>query len=141
MKLLKICLILCVALISNAKCGSEEAKAAAEECKEEVGATDDDVEAMFKFESAGSMEAKCLHACVMKRFGLINGDGKMDRDKAIEILENIASGDNEQQALGVEIVEACEGIEVDEDHCEAAEEYRSCMHDKGKENGFKMGRV
>lgn len=25
--------------------------------------------------------------------------------------------------------------------CEAAEEYRTCMHAKAKENGFVMGRV
>nr|AYN70632.1 odorant-binding protein 19d1 [Bactrocera minax] len=141
MKFLNIGLIVCVTLISNAMCDYEEAKAAAELCKEEVGATDDDVETILKFEPAGTMEAKCLHACIIKRFGVMNGDGKIDRDKAMEILTIIASGNGEQQALGVEVLEACADIDVNEDHCEAAEEYRTCMHAKAKENGFIMGRV
>nr|XP_014090131.2 uncharacterized protein LOC106617458 [Bactrocera oleae] len=141
MKLFNICLIVCVALISNAKCGHEEAKAAAEECKDEVGATDDDVETILKFEPAETMEAKCLHACVIKRFGVMNGDGKIDRDKAMEVLTIITSGNEEQHALGVEVLEACADIDVNDDHCEAAEEYRTCMHAKAKENGFVMGRV
>ncbi|XP_039960308.1 uncharacterized protein LOC120774650 [Bactrocera tryoni] len=141
MKLLNICLIVCVALISNAKCNYEEAKAVANECKEEVGATDDEVESVLKFEAAETMTEKCLGACVMKRFGVMNGDGKFDREKAMEVLEVIANGNEEQHALGVEVLDACADIDVNEDHCEAAEEYRSCMHAKAKEIGFVMGRV
>nr|QKN21091.1 odorant-binding protein [Bactrocera correcta] len=141
MKILYICLIVCAALISNAKCDHEKAKAVANECKEEVGATDDEVESFLKFEAAETMTAKCLGACVIKRFGLMNGDGKIDREKSIEILEIIANGNEEQQALGVEVLDACADIDVNEDHCEAAEEYRSCMHAKAKEIGFEMGRV
>lgn len=45
----------------------------------------------------------------------MNGDGKIDRDKAMEILTIIASGNGEQQALGVEVLEACADIDVNED--------------------------
>ncbi|XP_053951178.1 general odorant-binding protein 19d-like [Anastrepha obliqua] len=142
MRFLNIFLILCAAFISYAEChDSEKARAVANECKDEVGATDADVDSMFNHEPAGSSEAKCLHACVMKRFGLLNDEGKMDKEKALDILEKIHGDDEEQQNLGKEVVEACGDIEVDEDHCEAAEEYRMCIHGKAEENGFKLGRV
>lgn len=32
----------------------------------------DDVETILKFEPAGTMEAKCLHACIIKRFGVVS---------------------------------------------------------------------
>ncbi|XP_067637850.1 general odorant-binding protein 19d-like isoform X2 [Eurosta solidaginis] len=142
MKFVNVLLIVCIAFISYIECGDiEEVKAAAVECKESTGATDEDVERMFKREPAASTEAKCLHACVMQRFGLMNADGKMDKQKALEILKMIAAGDEEQEKLGLEIVETCADIEVNEDHCEASEEYRICMHDKAAESGFKLGRI
>nr|WDE30515.1 odorant binding protein 13 [Neoceratitis asiatica] len=142
MKFLNICLIVCTALIANSKCHDfEGVRIIAQECKDEVGATDDDVETMFKHDPAGSTEAKCLHACVMKRFGLMNDDGKMDKEKATDILKVIADGNEEQESLGLEVLETCVDIDVNEDHCEAAEDYRACMHAKATENGFTMSRV
>ncbi|XP_067634950.1 general odorant-binding protein 19d-like [Eurosta solidaginis] len=142
MKFFNVILIVCVAFISYIECVDiEEIKAAVVKCKESSGATDEDVKRIFKRQPAASKEAKCLHACVMQFVGLMNDDGKMDKEKALEILKIIAAGDEEQEKLGLEIVETCGDIEVNEDHCEASEEYRMCMRDKAVENGFKLVRI
>lgn len=48
-------------------------------------------------------------------FDKMNGDGKIDRDKAMEVLTIITSGNEEQHALGVEVLEACADIDVNDD--------------------------
>lgn len=45
----------------------------------------------------------------------MNDDGKMDKEKATDILKIIASGNEEQESLGLEVLETCVDIDVDED--------------------------
>uniref|UniRef100_T1PF47 PBP/GOBP family protein n=1 Tax=Musca domestica TaxID=7370 RepID=T1PF47_MUSDO len=118
-----VVLALAVGYIKSEELTKENAIAVAAACKEEQGASDDDVEALKNHEAPSTHEGKCMAACIMEKFGVL-ADGKMVKEKAIEV--GIALfGDDEAKATA--IVEACESLEVDDDHCEAAVQYGACL--------------
>ncbi|XP_023162265.1 general odorant-binding protein 19d [Drosophila hydei] len=116
----------------------EHAAEVAEECKTETGATDEDVEHMMKHEPAESHESKCLRACMLKKFEIMNDEGKMSKEHALEMIKLISKGDADMEAAATDIVDKCEAIEVPEDHCDAAAAYEKCIVDHIHEHGLSL---
>ncbi|KAH8356864.1 general odorant-binding protein 19d [Drosophila serrata] len=110
----------------------------ANECKAETGATDEDVEEMMKHDEPERHEAKCLRACVMKKFQIMTEDGKLSKEHAIEMVKAISKHDAEKEDAPAEVVEKCEALEVPEDHCEAAVTYEGCIYEQMKEHGLEL---
>ncbi|KAH8272275.1 hypothetical protein KR044_004214 [Drosophila immigrans] len=110
----------------------------AEECKTETGASDEDVQHMLQHEPTESHEGKCLRACAMKKFGIMDDAGKLSKEHALELFKAVSKDDAEKEAAGVEIVEKCEAIEAPEDHCEAAAAYESCFVEHMHEHGLSL---
>ncbi|XP_065364834.1 general odorant-binding protein 19d-like [Calliphora vicina] len=119
----------------RAELTKEEAIAIATGCKEEAGASDDDFEAMVSHQPAVSQEGKCMHACALKKFGVLSDEGKLVKDVALELSESLIK-DEEKKALMADIVETCDQLEVSDDHCEAAEEYGQCWRNEFEAKGI-----
>ncbi|XP_075156990.1 general odorant-binding protein 19d-like [Haematobia irritans] len=120
--LLFVTVVLCY-VKADEELTKENAVAVAMACKEEKGATDADVEALRAHEGALTQEGKCMAACVMEKFGVLV-DGKLVKDRAIEVGAAIYQDDAEKATA---LVEACEDLEVDSDPCEAAVQYGACF--------------
>ncbi|XP_037808796.1 general odorant-binding protein 28a-like [Lucilia sericata] len=108
-----------------------------EECKEEVGAQDSDFEEMVAKKPASTMEGKCLRSCIMKKCGVMDGNGKFDKDAAIAKAEQMTDGAEDKMKIAHEIIDACSGIEVSDDECEAAEQYGECFQKEIEAHGIK----
>lgn len=87
----------------------------AEGCKKITGASDVDLQNMFKPVPATTASAKCLRACIMKEFDIMNQNGTLNHAAAVDY-------------------PVCFKLVVSDNHCEAAEEYNSCFLRESKKN-------
>ncbi|ALC49606.1 Pbprp2 [Drosophila busckii] len=108
----------------------------AEECKAESGASEDDVEHLMKHEPAATHEGKCLLACVMKKFEILDDAGKLSKEHALEMIKNLSKHGAEKDAAAEEIIDLCEAKDVPEDHCDAAAVYEDCIVAHMREHGI-----
>ncbi|ALC40392.1 Pbprp5 [Drosophila busckii] len=108
----------------------------AEPCKTEVGANANDVEEAVKHVPASTKEGRCLRACIMKKFGLMNSNGKLDTDAGHEKAKQYTGNDPAKLAIALEIGDICAAIPVPDDHCEAAEAYGKCFMTEAKNHGL-----
>ncbi|XP_061388794.1 general odorant-binding protein 28a-like [Musca vetustissima] len=111
-------------------------KAKADECKKEVNAKDSDVEELATRKPASTKEGKCLRACLMKKFEVMDENGKFVADVAEKHAAKITDGSAERMKMAREIIDACANIEVSSDHCEAAETYGKCFKDQAAAHGI-----
>ncbi|XP_068156428.1 general odorant-binding protein 19d [Drosophila tropicalis] len=136
-----VCLAFLLAIVAakpHEEITKEHATEVAHECKEETGATDEDVAQLMKHELGETHEAKCLRSCIMKKFEIMDDAGKLNKEKALELVK-IMSKDNEETSASVaEIVDKCDEIEVPEDHCDAAHAYETCIHEQIHEHGLSL---
>ncbi|XP_054730218.1 general odorant-binding protein 19d-like [Anastrepha obliqua] len=140
MKYFLVFLVVCSLAISYAE-GQEllqKARAIANDCKPESGASDADIEALFKHEPAANDKAKCLSACMLKKMGLVDAGAKLNEDAALNILKAVADGDANREQLGKELIDGCKGTPPKGNECESVEALRECLIAKAKENGFKL---
>nr|UZH23345.1 odorant binding protein 28a [Anastrepha ludens] len=107
-----------------------------EECREEVGATSSDIEELVKKLPASGKEGKCLRACLMKKYGVMNDGGKYIKAVALEHAATYADGDETKMKTATEIIDACAGTAVPDDPCEAAEVYGHCFMEQAKAHGI-----
>ncbi|XP_043641299.1 general odorant-binding protein 28a [Drosophila teissieri] len=108
----------------------------AEACIAEVGASDADLQDLIKKQPASTYAGKCLRACVMKNFGLLDANGKVDTDAAREKAKQYTGNDPAKLKLALEIGDTCSVITVPDDHCEAAEAYGACFKTEAKKHGL-----
>lgn len=108
----------------------------AEPCKAETGASDADMQEAIKRQPASTYESKCLRACVMKKFNLLDANGKLDTDAAREKAKQYTGNDPSKLKLALEIGDICAALSVPDDHCEAAETYGLCFHTEAKKHGL-----
>ncbi|XP_061397303.1 general odorant-binding protein 28a-like [Musca vetustissima] len=114
----------------------EKLKSAAEECKSEVGATDADIEELVGRKPASTMEGKCLRACLMKKFEVMDASGKFATEVALKHAEKVTDGNADKMKVASEIINACANIEVSSDHCQAAEDYGKCFKQQANAHGI-----
>ncbi|XP_016997334.2 general odorant-binding protein 28a [Drosophila takahashii] len=109
---------------------------AAEGCMKEVGAVDADLQDLVKKQPASTYAGKCLRACVMKSFGLIDANGKLDTEAGHEKAKQYTGNDPAKLKLALEIGDTCAAISVPNDHCEAAETYGACFKAEATKHGL-----
>ncbi|XP_017469008.1 PREDICTED: general odorant-binding protein 28a-like [Rhagoletis zephyria] len=128
------------AAVSKAAFNKEEAiknfMTNVEECRGEVGAAASDIEDLIKKAPAASKEGKCLRSCMMKKYGVMDDGGKFVKSVALEHASTFTDGDAEKMKTANEITDACAGIAVPDDHCEAAEIYGKCFMEQAKAHGL-----
>ncbi|XP_065365156.1 general odorant-binding protein 28a-like [Calliphora vicina] len=100
------------------------------ECQEEVGAQHSDLEDLVDKKPSSTMEGKCLRACIMKKYEMMDDNGKFSKDVAEAHAQEYTEGSEDKLKIAHEIIDACSSIEVDDDHCEAAEQYGQCMKEQ-----------
>ncbi|EDW02954.1 general odorant-binding protein 28a [Drosophila grimshawi] len=110
---------------------------AGEKCKGEVGASDGDMENAIKHEPSTTHEGKCLRACVMKSFHIMDDNGKLDVDAGREKAKQYTGDNPEKLKLAIEIGDICAALTVPADHCDAAEAYSMCFSTEAKKRGLK----
>ncbi|XP_073828459.1 general odorant-binding protein 28a-like [Musca autumnalis] len=113
-----------------------ELKAKADECKNQVNAKDSDLEELASRKPASTKEGKCLRACLMKKFEVMDANGKFVADVAEKHAAKITDGSADKMKMAREIISACANIEVSSDHCEAAEAYGKCFKDQAAAHGI-----
>ncbi|XP_073828257.1 general odorant-binding protein 19d-like [Musca autumnalis] len=118
-----VLLVAAVGYIRAEELSKENLVVVAGVCKEEKGASDDDVAALKAHEAPTTHEGKCMVACIMEKFEML-ADGKLVKEKAIEV--GVALFDDDE-AKATAVVESCESLEVDDDPCEAAVQYGGCL--------------
>ncbi|XP_061397298.1 general odorant-binding protein 28a-like [Musca vetustissima] len=114
----------------------EKLKTKAEECKSEVGATDVDIEELVGRKPASTMEGKCLRACLMKKFEVMDASGKFATEVALKHAEKVTDGNADKMKVASEIINACANIEVSSDPCQAAEDYGKCFKQQANAHGI-----
>ncbi|XP_005190164.1 general odorant-binding protein 28a-like [Musca domestica] len=108
----------------------------ASDCKTNVGAADVDMEELIERKPASTMEGKCLRACLMKKFEVMNDSGKFVADVALKHVEKVTDGAVDKMQVASEIINACADIEVSSDHCQAAEDYGKCFKQQANAHGI-----
>ncbi|XP_061388772.1 general odorant-binding protein 28a-like [Musca vetustissima] len=111
-------------------------KTKGQECKIEVGATDADIEELVGRNPASTIEGKCLRACLMKKFEVMDASGKFAAEVALKHAEKVTDGNADKMKVASEIINACANIEVSSDHCQAAEEYGKCFKQHANAHGI-----
>ncbi|XP_049311677.1 general odorant-binding protein 28a-like [Bactrocera dorsalis] len=133
---------LCIlsAAVSKAAFNKEEAiknfMTKAEECRGEVGAADSDIQNIVAKLPVVSKEGKCLHSCLMKKYGVMDSNGKFVKSVADQHAQDVTDGDADKLKTAREIIDACADIAVPDDHCEAAEVYGKCFVKQAIAHGF-----
>ncbi|KAH8295925.1 hypothetical protein KR018_000703 [Drosophila ironensis] len=111
----------------------------AKECMAETGATDEDVkELMLHHEKPERHEAKCLRACVMKKFEIMDESGKLNKEHAEEMIKALSDHEAAKEEVVAEVADKCVALEVPEDHCDAAVAYEACIFEHMKEHGLEL---
>ncbi|XP_052851891.1 general odorant-binding protein 28a [Drosophila gunungcola] len=108
----------------------------AEACMPEVGATDADMQEVAKRMPASTYAGKCLRACVMKKCGVMDANGKMDKAAGQEKAKQYTGNDPAKLKMAMEIADTCSAISVPDDHCEAAESYGACFKSEATKHGL-----
>lgn len=91
-------------------------KEKAAECKQRTGATEADVQVIYKPVRAPTYAAKCMRACLMKEYNIMSPNGKLRSD-------------------GTGEYSSCFALKVSANHCEAAEAYNDCIIKESKRRG------
>ncbi|XP_011211346.2 general odorant-binding protein 19d [Bactrocera dorsalis] len=140
MKCFVVFLAICSFAISFSEADEfgEKVKKIAEECKGQVGASDDDVARLFKYEPAANDKAKCLTACTMKKLGTMDENNKVVEAGAIAYIKQLSGGDAEFEKLSLETYNECKSTPESSNECEYAEAFRQCVLESAKSKGLKI---
>ncbi|KAG5669158.1 hypothetical protein PVAND_017053 [Polypedilum vanderplanki] len=109
---------------------------AAQECKNEVGATDNELSLLILKKPMVTKEGKCLVACIMKSMGIVE-DQKMNEQNFIDFVSVAAKNDAGIIKKMREIASKCENIK-DPDECEMAVMAIACIKKGITENKIKI---
>nr|BAD83398.1 CRLBP homologous protein [Phormia regina] len=101
-----------------------------DDCKAEVGASDSDVEELVGKKPSSTMEGKCLRYCLMKKYEVMDDNGKFVKDIALTHAQKYTDGSEERMKTATEIIDTCSNLEVADDNCEAAEQYGKCFKEQ-----------
>ncbi|XP_037805382.1 general odorant-binding protein 28a-like [Lucilia sericata] len=107
-----------------------------ETCKEEVGATTADIQDLLNRQPPSTVTGKCFRSCLMKKYKVMDSDGKFDKTAALEEARKLTNGDVTRMQLVQSLLNACSEIEVSSDDCEAAAEYGHCFREQVKVLGL-----
>lgn len=117
----------------------EAARKIMKECKDKVGASDADIEALKMHKMPESHEGFCMLECVFDS-GKIMQEGKFSKSGMIEGFKPLIGDDKAQQESLEKLAATCEtelGAGSD-DKCENAKQLVECIIKNGKSHGFEM---
>lgn len=66
----------------------------------------------------------------------MDSNGKLDKAVALEHAEKYTEGDADKMKIAHEIIDACAGISVPDEHCAAAGEYDVCFLKQADAHGI-----
>ncbi|KAM7347535.1 general odorant-binding protein 28a-like [Cochliomyia hominivorax] len=101
-------------------------------CKDEVGATTADIQDLLNRRPATTSTGKCFRSCLMKKYNVMDSDGKFDKSVALKEAHKLTKGDANKMKLAEDLTNACGDIEVSSDHCKAAADYGECFREQIK---------
>nr|ALZ41684.1 pheromone binding protein-related protein 5 [Liriomyza sativae] len=101
-------------------------------CKEKVKASDAEIELLKQRKEPASHEGKCLHACLMKHFKVMDGNNKFSKSVALDHAKHFMNDDADKMKKAEQIATACENIDVPADECEASDMYIKCFLGESK---------
>ncbi|XP_030377330.1 general odorant-binding protein 28a [Scaptodrosophila lebanonensis] len=110
----------------------------ANNCLAEVGAAQSDIDEILKKLPATTEEGKCLRACIMKKMGIMNANGKLDPQAARVKAKEYTANDPDKMKIVDEIGAVCGALSVPDDHCAAAEVYGKCLKEQAKQHGIPL---
>ncbi|KAM7349265.1 general odorant-binding protein 28a-like [Cochliomyia hominivorax] len=108
-----------------------------DDCKSEVGASDSDIEELVGKKPSSTKEGKCLRYCLMQKYEVMDDKGKFVKDVALTHAHKYTDGSEERMKIAEEIIDTCNGLEVSDDKCEAAEQYGKCFKDQAMAHNIK----
>ncbi|XP_044267013.1 general odorant-binding protein 19d-like [Tribolium madens] len=116
----------------------ENARKVMMDCKDKVGASDADVEALKMHKMPESHEGFCMLECVFDSAKIMQ-DGKFSKSGMVEGFKPLI-GDDKAKLESLEKLSAtCEGeLGNGEDKCETAKRLVECVIKNGKSHGFEI---
>ncbi|XP_073830853.1 general odorant-binding protein 28a-like [Musca autumnalis] len=133
--ILCVCGVVLVRGAIDKKAMIEDFMSKGEACSTEVGASKADLGEIIGKKPASTAEGKCLRACIMKKYEVIDENGKLVPAVALKHAEMYTEGDEDKMKIAHEVIDACAKLSVSEDHCEAAEEYCKYLHEQAMSHG------
>lgn len=117
----------------------EIAKMMINDCKEEVGASDDDVASLNVKKMPSSHAGLCLVECLFRSADIMK-DGRLYKEGAMNILSGVFKDDSEKISKLSSMLDACEKEigEGGKDSCETAKMVVDCTMKLGSKFGFEF---
>nr|AYN07345.1 odorant-binding protein 3 [Yemma signatus] len=130
--------IACIFCLTNVEALTDVMLQGFQECKEENNVTEGDLDTMKRREIPESRDAKCFLACLMERFGMMEG-ARLSVEGAKGMLAEIPDLPEDAKEKISQAVDDCESIlqygEGEGDPCENAVGISMCISDKAIEKG------
>ncbi|KAK5643096.1 hypothetical protein RI129_006941 [Pyrocoelia pectoralis] len=112
-----------------------EIKRLGDQCKAEMGATEADVAPLLAYSLPTTQPGKCFLACMYKKKGLMDADGKTG--SADDFLEKIKPFDEDYYNKAKEIADICLTSDHNrDDECETAASLHSCWLEEKTKMGL-----
>uniref|UniRef100_A0A0A1WH84 Pheromone-binding protein-related protein 5 n=1 Tax=Zeugodacus cucurbitae TaxID=28588 RepID=A0A0A1WH84_ZEUCU len=140
MKYFVVSLVICSLVMSYSEAQElpMRLKKIVEECKARLGAGDDDVAAMFKYEPATNKQVKCLHACTMRLLGILDKNNKPFEAGAMAYIKSVTASNAELEKLLTEVYNECKYFPASKEGCEFSEAFRVCIIERSRAKGIHM---
>uniref|UniRef100_A0A1A9ZKQ8 Uncharacterized protein n=1 Tax=Glossina pallidipes TaxID=7398 RepID=A0A1A9ZKQ8_GLOPL len=110
----------------------------ANECREEVGAKEADIQDLIHKHPSAGQEGKCLRACLMKKYEVLDANGKLVKSIALEHAKKFTSSDENKLKIAGTIIDMCSAMDTVSDTCEAAEQYSECFKKQADTYGITL---
>uniref|UniRef100_A0A1A9X5P7 Uncharacterized protein n=1 Tax=Glossina brevipalpis TaxID=37001 RepID=A0A1A9X5P7_9MUSC len=108
----------------------------ARECTMEVGAKEADIQDLIHKRPAAGQEGKCLRACLMKKYEVLDSNGKLMKSVAVEHAKRFTNSDENKTKTASTIIDTCAAMDVAADICEAANQYSQCFREQADAYGI-----
>ncbi|KAL0828878.1 hypothetical protein ABMA28_003784 [Loxostege sticticalis] len=107
-----------------------------EKCAKENNITEEDIAAFKERKFPDGQEAACFSACVLKNIGLIDDEGQLSHDLAVENAKAVFGEGDEIKAIE-EFIETCKDSVADgADACERAKLVFKCFVEHSEKFNF-----
>ncbi|KAF5285332.1 hypothetical protein FQA39_LY04431 [Lamprigera yunnana] len=102
------------------------------ECKDEIGASEDDIMPLIGYNVPQTEKGKCFVACMHKQFKLIDKDGNVDKSSWAAILNELKVLDLDTYKIIKPIAVKCLKKEHDsKNECDTAAKLLECLYKEG----------
>ncbi|KAB0802175.1 hypothetical protein PPYR_04361 [Photinus pyralis] len=96
-------------------------------CMSQLGATEADVAPLIANRPPETETGKCFLACMFKKEGFLNANGKIDKDSTMAAIEQTKNLDEDYYVKIKQVAEACVKVNDDGNDCETATMLYACI--------------